>query len=116
MNDSILLSIKKLMGMAPDYNAFDTDLIIHINSVFDVMDQLGACPKKGFFITGVEETWTDFFNGEPPIEMCKSYLYLKTRLLFDPPNTGVLHEAMERQISEFEWRLNVQAEGGKASD
>lgn len=108
--DSILINTKKLLGIDKDYDVFDLDIIIHINSAFTVLQQLGVGPRKGFSISGEKETWSDFFGDSEPIEMVKSYLYLKTRLLFDPPNVGVLHEAMERQISEFEWRLNVQAE------
>lgn len=111
VRDSVLLSIKKLVGLDRAYTAFDDDLIIHINSVFTILNQLGVGPKQSFFITGEEDTWSDFFQDtvKQP-ELVKSYIYLKVRLLFDPPSTGVLHEAMERQISEFEWRLNVECD------
>lgn len=108
--DSIFLSVKKMLGMGADYNAFDTDILTHINSVFLILAQLGVGPGVPFFIEGSEEKWTDFMEDISKINLVKSYMYLKVRLLFDPPNVGVLHEAMERQISEFEWRLNVQAE------
>lgn len=114
MNNSILLSIKKLLGIDRNDNAFDQDIIIHINTVLNVLYQLGI-GKKNYFITGEKETWIEYFeNGYylDGIELIKSYIYLKVRLLFDPPTTGVLHEAMERQISELEWRINFQAEGG----
>lgn len=110
--DSILTSIKKMLGIREDYEHFDQDIIIHINSVFLVLNQLGVGPKEPYSITGPDETWADFFLDGSTINLVKSYVYLKVRLIFDPPTTGVLHEAMERQIQEFEWRLNVQAEGG----
>lgn len=89
---------------------FDQDLIIHINSVFTIVNQLGVGPEEAFFITGEEETWNDFFADSKVIHLVKSYMYLKTKLVFDPPTTGVLHEAMERQIQEFEWRLEIQSD------
>lgn len=110
--ESILDSIKKLLGIESEYDAFDTDVIIHINSVFMVLNQLGVGPEAPFVIRGRDEQWSDFDSNIGLVEAVKSYMYLKIRLLFDPPNSGVLHEAMERQISEFEWRLNIQAEGG----
>lgn len=110
--ESILDSIKKLLGIESDYDAFDTDVIIHINSVFMVLNQLGVGPEKPFVIHGKDEQWSNFDPNLEMVEAVKSYMYLKIRLLFDPPNSGVLHQAMERQISEFEWRLNIQAEGG----
>lgn len=114
MNNNILTSIKKLLGIDAAYSHFDIDIMIHINSVFLVLYQLGIGPSdKPFSLYDGSETWEDFFKMDPastPIELVKSYIYLKVRLLFDPPTTGVLHEAMERQIKEYEWRLNVQAE------
>lgn len=112
--DSILTSVKKLLGLEEEYDYFDLDLVVHINSVFLILNQLGVGPKDPFSISGPDDTWEEFFASAEhiPINLVKSYLYLKVRLLFDPPNTGVLHEAMERQIQEFEWRLNVQAETG----
>lgn len=109
--DSILNTVKKMIGLDKDYHAFDTDLIIHINSVFMILNQLGVGDDKVFTIEDETSTWSDFFDGsEENPALTKSYMYLKVRLLFDPPNTGVLHEAMERQIKEFEWRLNIQVD------
>lgn len=109
-HESILNSIKKLLGMDKNFNAFDQDVIIHINSVFLVLNQIGVGPENPFQITGEEELWTDFMEDISKINLVRSYMYLKVRLIFDPPSTGVLHEAMERQIQEFEWRLNIQGE------
>lgn len=107
-NDSILLTIKKLIGMDADYNAFDVDIIVAINGSFMILNQLGVGPDTPFMITGADESWEDFSDGMNQIELVKNYIYLRTKLLFDPPSTGVLHEAIERQISEFEFRLMVQ--------
>lgn len=109
--DRILPSIKKMLGMDKDYNAFDMDVIIALNSALTIVYQLGVGPQdRPYVIRTGDETWSDFFNDSDSIELVKGYLYLRARLLFDPPSTGVLHEAMERQIKEYEWRLNVQAE------
>lgn len=110
MNDSILLTIKKLLGIDKNYNVFDSDIVIHINSVFMILCQLGVGPDKPFSIEGESETWSQFSPDTSLYQLVKSYIYLKVRLIFDPPSTGVLHQAVERQISEFEWRLNVQGE------
>lgn len=115
MEQSILLSIKKLLGLDRNYNAFDTDVIISINSVLNVLYQIGV-GKKPYHITGEIETWSDCLGNRDDMEMIKSFVCLRVRLLFDPPTTGVLHEAMERQASELEWRLNFEAEGGMDLD
>lgn len=108
--ESILISVKNMLGIEADETAFDTELILHINSVFMVLYQLGVGPTWPFTISGPKEAWSDFLNDQSYITLTKSYMYLKVRLLFDPPQSGVLHEAMERQVEECEWRLNVMAE------
>lgn len=108
--DSILNTIKKLIGTDIDYGVFDIDLVVAINSAFMILNQLGVGPDKPFSITGPNETWKDFFGEEEIFALAKSYIYLRTKLLFDPPASGVLHEAVERQISEFEWRIHIQAD------
>ncbi len=110
VDDSILLTIKRQLDMCDDYNAFDPIIITHINSVFLTLDQLGVSPVRHFEITGENEQWSDYLKDRTDLNAVKSYIYLKVRLLFDPPNVGVLHEAMERQIAELEWRLNVQCD------
>lgn len=110
MEKSILSSIKKLLGIGEDYTNFDTDIILHINSVFMVLHQLGVGPKEGFSITGKKEKWDDFIEEEDNLEAVKSYIHLKVKLLFDPPTHGPTIEAMKETIREFEWRLNVQTE------
>ena len=110
MNDSILTSIKKLLGITEEYEHFDQDIIIHINSVFMILNQLGVGPSNGFSIMDKTVVWSDFISEEANLESVKSYIYLKVRLLFDPPTTSAVMESMNRMISELEFRLNVSAE------
>ena len=110
MNDSILTSIKKLLGITEEYEHFDQDIIIHINSVFMILNQLGVGPSNGFSITDKTAVWSDFISEGVNIESVKSYMYLKVKLLFDPPTTSAVMESMNRMISELEFRLNVSAE------
>lgn len=109
--DSILNSIKKMMGPGLDYNAFDTDLIIHINTVFSILTQLGVGPKNGFIIQDEDDVWSDFVDDDRTIEMAKSYIYLKCKLMFDPPQNSFIVNSYEKLCSEYEWRLNVSADG-----
>lgn len=108
MTNSILLTVKKMLGIDEAYDAFDTDIITNINSVFLTLNQLGVGPS-GFQIAGDDDEWPDFVD---PIEYpgIQSYVYLKVRLLFDPPTNSFLVENIQKQIDEFEFRLNVQAE------
>lgn len=108
--DSILTSIKKLLGITAEYTQFDTDLIIHINSVFSILTQLGVGPSTGFSIHDEYSIWTDFLPEDPRLEMVKTYVYLKVRLMFDPPDRSAVADAMKRQIDELEFRLNVAAD------
>lgn len=105
--ESILTSIKKMLGITEEYEHFDADLIMHINSVFMILTQLGVGSADGFFIKGKEEAWTDFLPEGTQLELVKSYMYLKVKLLFDPPLGSAVIDVINRQISEFEWRLNV---------
>ena len=109
--ESILVSIKKLLGLAADYDAFDADIIMHINSVLMVLTQLGVGPEDGFAIHGADEQWSDFLPATPMLEAVKSYVYMKVRLMFDPPASSSVLESFDRQIAELEWRLNCSAEG-----
>ena len=109
-SESILTSIKKLLGITEDYTQFDQDIIMHINSVFNILTQIGVGPSTGFSISDKETIWTDYISDLSLIEMVKSYIYLKVRILFDPPTTGILMDAMQKQISELEWRLSVQVD------
>lgn len=107
--DSILISIKKLLGLPEDLIDFDTDLIININSIFMTLNQLGVGPDEPFIISDSNSKWNSFLENKTNLEAVKSYMYLKTRLLFDPPTTSFVLTSMENQIAEFEWRLEMQA-------
>ena len=110
MDDSILDSIKKILGMPPAYDAFDTALVIHINSVFGILAQLGVGPEGGLYISDNTTLWKSYLGDSKDLEMVKSYIALKVRLVFDPPTTGAVMDAMKEQIREYEWRLNVQVD------
>lgn len=113
--DSILTSIKKMLGIAEEYEHFDTDLIMHINSVFSILNQLGVGPSEGFSITGKTETWSEFLSDSKKLESVKSYVYMKVRLIFDPPTSSAVMESMKSLISELEWRINVTVDPGDDS-
>lgn len=109
--ESILTSIKKLLLISEDYIQFDADIIMHINSVFMTLQQLGVGPSEGFFIEDATAKWTDFVDDITQIQAVKTYIYLKVKLLFDPASVGSSTLASyERQIQELEWRLNWVAE------
>ena len=111
MNVSILNSTKKILGIEEDYTAFDSDIIIHINSVFVTLNQLGIGPENGFAIEDAMPMWGDFLGADPRMNSVKTYVYLRVRLLFDPPSTSYLINSMKEQVQELEWRLNVYREG-----
>jgi hypothetical protein len=110
--ESILTSIKKMLGIIEEYEQFDADLIMHINSVFMILNQIGVGPSRGFSIKGEDEVWTDFIPDDSRLELVKSYMHLKVKLIFDPPLGSAVIEAMNRMISEFEWRLSVAVDPG----
>ena len=111
--DSILTSIKKLLGIAEGYEHFDADLIMHINSVLTILTQIGVGPSEGFYITDKSNTWNEFIPEEYNLELIKSYVYLKVRLLFDPPQSSSVMDATNRMIEELEWRISVTVDPGK---
>lgn len=111
-NGSILDSIKKLLGINADTLVFDQEIIIHINSVFSELTQMGIGPTNGFAIDSSEILWSDFLMEDTPLlNNVKTYVYLKVRLLFDPPTTAPLIEAINQQIKEIGWRMYVQKGG-----
>lgn len=108
--ESILTSIKKLLGITEDYKHFDPDIIMHINSTFMILAQLGVGPREGFAIQDEYATWDQFIPADSLMYECvKSYMYIKVRLLFDPPVSSAL-QSYERQAAEYEWRLMASAE------
>lgn len=111
MEDSILTSTKKILGIAEDYTVFDLDIITHINTAFSTLTQLGVGPAEGFMIEDATALWADYFtDGDIQYNSVKSYVFLRVRHLFDPPTTSYLITASEKQIEELEWRLNVHRE------
>lgn len=110
--NSILNSIKKLLGVAEEYEHFDVDIMMHINSALMVLTQLGVGPAEGYAIDGPEDEWSDFLGNSTNLEMVKTYVYMKVRLIFDPPTNSSVTASLEKQISEFEWRLNAAADFG----
>lgn len=109
---SILNSIKKPLGLAEDYTAYDEELIIHINGVFLTLCELGVGPSEGFAISTQNDDCDDFKTPEDTnlMEWLPSYMYLRVRLVFDPPTSAFTTESFQNRIKEYEWRLNVQAE------
>lgn len=115
--ESILTSIKKLLGIAEDYEHFDSDIIIHINSVFMTLNQIGIGPESGFSINDKFKTWNDYVDISTNVDLnaIKTYIYLKVKLLFDPPMSSIVTESINRMISELEFRINLIAETKKTS-
>lgn len=110
MSDSILTNTKKILGIEDEYTAFDVDILTHINSVFSTIAQLGIGPEEGFEIEDKDATWDSFLDGNKNLNAIKTYVYLRVRLLFDPPTTSYLMSSMQNQIQELEWRLNIYRE------
>ena len=108
--DSILTSIKKLLGITEEYTNFDPDIIMHINSVFMILNQLGVGPSNGFRIEDDSAVWEDYITNDDDLDAVKTYIHLKVKLLFDPPLNASVIEAIKLTIAELEWRLTVKAE------
>lgn len=110
MEDSILVTIKKLLGLDCNYTAFDTDIVVFINTAMMTLQQLGVGPVEGFTVTGAGETWADFLPSDTMLEGVKSYIFLCVKMVFDPPSSSFVMDAMKQQKEELEWRLREQAE------
>lgn len=108
--DSILNTIKKLLGIQPEDISFDTDVIIHINSVFSRLHELGVGPEECFRITDETSTWDWFLDDSLNFEDVKTYIYLKVRILFDPPTSSAYLTTLKEEIDKYEWTLTVKAE------
>lgn len=112
MNDSILLSIKSLLGLSDDYDAFDSEILMHINSAISVVSQLGVPIADGYTVTSPEDKWGDIIPPNTNLEMLKTLIFFKTKKAFDPPQNGTAMSALDSQISELEWRVNVEVDTG----
>lgn len=115
-NSSILVSIKKLLNVEETDDSFDTDIGMLINNEFMTLHQLGIGPDEGFSITDADTKWADFSSDKTLIETVKTYIYMKVRMIFDPPASSVVADAFNSQIRELEWRLNIQAERNQNSE
>ena len=108
--DSILVSIKKMLGLDDDYTPFDTDVLIHINAAFMTLCQMGIGPKEGFTVTDDSQIWDDFLTNKVMLGGVKTWVYLQVKMLFDPPANSFVMDAYKTQAEQILWRLNVQAE------
>lgn len=107
MNDSILSSVKKLLGIDESYTVFDPDITLYVNAALATLQQIGVGPQNGFMITDASATWTDFLGDNPVLNPAKMYVVMRTRMSFDPPDQQHVAAAMQAQIKELEWRLEV---------
>lgn len=110
MSDSILESVKKTLNLPSDYDVFDQDVIMHINSAFSTLNQLGVGPSQGFMIEDDSATWSTFLAEDPRLNFVKTYTYLSVRLVFDPPTTSFQLDAIQDQLKELSWRINEDRE------
>lgn len=111
MNESILNSIKSMLGPAEDYDDFTTDILFHINTALSIITQMGVGPTNGFRVADASDTWNEFIPADRyDLETVKSYVYLRVKLIFDPPPNAAALESIKEMIKEFEWRLNVAVE------
>lgn len=115
MSDSILDTIKEMLGIDVAVTAFDTEITIHLNGAFMVLTQLGAGPNSGFFVVDKTTKWSDYLGTETTLEAVKTYLFLKVKIVFDPPERAAVLEAYKSQINELEFRIGIQAEGGSTN-
>lgn len=111
--DSILLTVKKKLGIPPSFKEFDEDIIVHINAAFNVLHQVGFGPDAGFSIDGEDAVWTDFNVLGAKGKMVEEYVYLYTKCIFDPPSTANVLSAYQARAEELLWRLNVEVDPGK---
>ncbi len=107
MESSILISTKKILGVAANYTAFDLDILTHINTALAILDQLGVGPVGGFYIEDDSSEWTELAIPQNQLSLVRTYIFLKVRMLFDPPTTSYLIEATKNQIDQLEWRLSI---------
>jgi hypothetical protein len=110
MEESILTSVKKMLGPEEDYEQFDPDLIIFINSVLSTLNQLGVGPSEGFSIEDKSAKWSDFISDDRLLNLVPTYVYLKVRLLFDPPTASAVLDSINREADRYEWRISIAVE------
>lgn len=116
MQDSILMTIRKLVCGDPYADHFDNDLLVHINACFSILNQLGVGPEDGFVVTDDTQSWSSYIADNRTLNMVKTYVTLKVKKIFDPPLTSSVLEAMDKEISQLEWRLNVAVDPVKPTN
>lgn len=116
MQDSILMTIRKLVCGDPYADHFDTDLLVHINACFSILNQLGVGPESGFVVTDETQSWSSYVADNRILNMVKTYVTLKVKKIFDPPLTSSVLEAMDKEINQLEWRLNVAVDPVKPTN
>ena len=113
MQESILLTIKEMLGIPSEYSVFDSELMAYINSAITALRQIGAGPQNGFSINDEYATWSDYIDDMSMYENVKTYIYLKVRMMFDPPSSSFVLESFKNQAAEVEWRIYIQADEDK---
>ena len=116
MEESILNTIKEMLGPDSSYEVFDPDIIVQINTALAILTQIGVGPAKGFRITGDGETWSDFLGDAEDLDMAKTYIYARVKMMFDPPANSFVATALKETSQELEWRLNVASDPGLYND
>ena len=116
MDESILTSVKKALGPEEDYEHFDPEIIMYINSVLATLTELGVGPVEGFMIQDKGAKWNDFISDDKLLNLVPTYVYLKVKLIFDPPTSSAVLESIKAMIAELEWRLNVTVDPGKVGE
>lgn len=116
MQDSILMTIRKLVCGDPYADHFDADLLVHINACFSILNQLGVGPESGFVVTDETQSWSSYVADNRILNMVKTYVTLKVKKIFDPPLTSSVLEAMDKEINQLEWRLNVAVDPVKPAN
>ena len=112
MEDSILLSVKKHLGIADEDTGFDEDILQDINTTFGVLTQLGVGPKEGYSIEDATAKWSDYFAGSNLLHMVKSYMNIKVKILFDTNSPSAVISALKEEANMLEWRINVMVDPG----
>lgn len=111
MEESILNDIKKMLGIDSSYEHFDLDIIIGINAAISTLTQLGVGPEDGYRISGPNDVWSDYLKDDKRLEFVKQYIYIQTRLVFDPPSSSYVNSSYEKILEELKWRIEVATEG-----
>lgn len=113
---SILNTVKRALGIEPEYDTYDVEIITHINSVFSTLQQLGVGEDEGFEIENAQNTWDEFLEDDKRLNAVRSYVFMRVRLIFDPPANSFAVDSFQRQVDQLEWRLNVYSEGKREDE